>query len=214
MNRRAWWATVHGVTKSWTLKRPNNNSSSSYSEAYVQTSRPVILSRRWLENPGNIWECQKTFSVVTPLRERLGVLLAPVDRSQWCTKLSNHKAALGSKELSDPRMPLVLSGNWHSLWWTGWGSPLQTFPRSLVFVIWVAVILTLSPGPKEDVTHLFLVCARALALPGSLALVAQLVKNPPAMQETWVQSLGREDPLEKGKATHSSILAWRIPWTI
>ena len=44
--------------------------------------------------------------------------------------------------------------------------------------------------------------------------VAQLVKNPPAMQETWVQSLGLEDPLEKGKATHSSILAWRIPWTV
>ena len=45
-------------------------------------------------------------------------------------------------------------------------------------------------------------------------LVAQLVKNPPAMRETWVQSLGWEDPLEKGKATHSSILAWRIPWTV
>ena len=44
--------------------------------------------------------------------------------------------------------------------------------------------------------------------------VAQLVKNPPAMQETWVQSLGLEDPLEKGKATRSSILAWRIPWTV
>ena len=40
-----------------------------------------------------------------------------------------------------------------------------------------------------------------------------LVKNPPAMRETWVQSLGWEDPLEKGKATHSCILAWRIPWT-
>ena len=46
------------------------------------------------------------------------------------------------------------------------------------------------------------------------SLVAQLVKNLPAMQETWVQSLGWEDPLEKGKATHSSILAWRIPWTV
>ena len=46
------------------------------------------------------------------------------------------------------------------------------------------------------------------------SLVAQLVKNPPAMQETWVQSLGWKDPLEKGEATHSSILAWRIPWTI
>ena len=44
-------------------------------------------------------------------------------------------------------------------------------------------------------------------------LVAQLVKNPPAMRETRVQSLGWEHPLEKGKATHSSILAWRIPWT-
>ena len=46
------------------------------------------------------------------------------------------------------------------------------------------------------------------------SLVAQLVKNQPAMWETWIQSLGWEDPLEKGKATHSSILAWRIPWTI
>ena len=46
------------------------------------------------------------------------------------------------------------------------------------------------------------------------SLVAQLVKNPPAMRETWVRSLGWEDPLEKGKATHSSILAYRIPWTI
>ena len=43
-------------------------------------------------------------------------------------------------------------------------------------------------------------------------LVAPRVKNPPAMQETWVWSLGWEDPLEKGMATHSSILAWRIPW--
>ena len=46
------------------------------------------------------------------------------------------------------------------------------------------------------------------------SLVAQLVKNSPAVWETWAQSLGWEDPLEKGKATHSSILAWRIPWTV
>ena len=45
------------------------------------------------------------------------------------------------------------------------------------------------------------------------SLIAQLVKNPPATQETWVQSLGQEDPLEKEMATHSSILAWRIPLT-
>ena len=47
-----------------------------------------------------------------------------------------------------------------------------------------------------------------------VVLVAQLLKKPPAIQETWVESLGFEDPLEKGKATHSSILAWRIPWTV
>ena len=46
------------------------------------------------------------------------------------------------------------------------------------------------------------------------SLGAQLVKNLPATRETWVQSLGLEDLLEKGKTTHSSILAWRIPWTV
>ena len=45
------------------------------------------------------------------------------------------------------------------------------------------------------------------------SLVVQLVKNPPAMQEAWVQSLGWEEPLKKEKATHSSILAWKTPWT-
>ena len=46
------------------------------------------------------------------------------------------------------------------------------------------------------------------------SLVAQLVKNLPAMRETWVQSLGWKDPLEKGKTTHSSILAYRIQWSV
>ena len=46
------------------------------------------------------------------------------------------------------------------------------------------------------------------------SLVAQLVKNPPAMRETWLQSLGWDVSLEKGKANHSNILTWRIPWTI
>ena len=45
-------------------------------------------------------------------------------------------------------------------------------------------------------------------------LIAQLVKNLATMQESWVRFLGWEDPLEKGKATHSNILAWRIPWTM
>ena len=46
-----------------------------------------------------------------------------------------------------------------------------------------------------------------------MTLVAQMVKRLPAMRETWVRSLGREDPLEKEMATHSSTLAWKIPWT-
>ena len=45
------------------------------------------------------------------------------------------------------------------------------------------------------------------------SLVARTVKNPPAVWETWVPALGWEDPLQRGMATHSSILAWRIPWT-
>ena len=47
-----------------------------------------------------------------------------------------------------------------------------------------------------------------------VSLVAQMVKNLPAMREIWVLSLGWFDPLEKGRATHSSILAWRVPWTV
>ena len=47
-----------------------------------------------------------------------------------------------------------------------------------------------------------------------VSLIVQLVKNLPASQETLVRSLGQEDPLEKGKATHSSILTWRSPWTV
>ena len=46
------------------------------------------------------------------------------------------------------------------------------------------------------------------------SLVAQVVKNPPSMRKTWLRALGWEDPLEKGKATDSSILAWRTPWTL
>ena len=51
-----------------------------------------------------------------------------------------------------------------------------------------------------------------LAFMSMSSLVSQMVKNLPVIRETWVQSLGWEDPLEKGMATHSSILAWRIPW--
>ena len=62
--------------------------------------------------------------------------------------------------------------------------------------------------------YTFVAALRLLSSCGAWAsLVAQMVKRLPAMLETWVQSLGREDPLEKGMATHSSTLAWKIPWT-
>ena len=59
---------------------------------------------------------------------------------------------------------------------------------------------------ETSVSYIISLCLRA-------SLVALLVKNLPAVQEIWVQSLGCEDPLEKKTTTHSSILAWRIPWT-
>ena len=57
---------------------------------------------------------------------------------------------------------------------------------------------------------MYFLCMRVIT---QASLVAQMVKNLAAKQETRVQSLGQEDPLEEGMATHSSILAWRIPWT-
>ena len=91
-------------------------------------------------------------------------------------------------------------------------NPMEGFPDSSVGKesIFNAGDPSLIPGsgrsPGEGIGH---------PLQYSWAsLMAQLVKNPPSMQETWVRSLGWEDPLEKGMATHSSILAWRIPWTV
>ena len=67
-------------------------------------------------------------------------------------------------------------------------------------------ILELGRSPGEEIGH---------PLQYSWAyLVAQLIKNPPAMRETWVQSLGWEDHMKKRKAAHFSILGWRIPWTV
>ena len=76
-------------------------------------------------------------------------------------------------------------------------------------------------GPR-DLTHIHLPTLAPLLLPSTPigvpdtqfwdSIVAQMVKNLPAVWETWIWSLGPEDPLEKGMATHSSILAWEIPW--
>ena len=70
-----------------------------------------------------------------------------------------------------------------------------------IFLVWMKIIIYFSQG---NIINIVLTWS---------SLVAQTVKNLPAIKETQVWSLGQEDPLEKGMATHSSILAWRIPWT-
>ena len=65
---------------------------------------------------------------------------------------------------------------------------------------------------KLDIISSFLNLQRLVLWPSRAPLIAQLVNNLPATQETWVQSLGQEDPLEKEMATHSSTLAWKIAW--
>ena len=99
-------------------------------------------------------------------------------------------------------------------------------PGKMIILYLLQVSITISSVGKESACH--------VGDPGSIprsgrsagerigyplqyswaSLMAQLVKNPPTVWETWVQSLGWEDPLEKGMATHSSILGWRIPWTV
>ena len=66
---------------------------------------------------------------------------------------------------------------------------------------------------RDDIQFTLTPIAREVLVDFICIKIAQMVKNMPAIQETWVQSLGLEDPLEKGMATHSSILAWRIPQT-
>ena len=90
----------------------------------------------------------------------------------------------------------------------GWG-----FPDSSV----ASLIATCNAGNSSSILGSGRSTGEGIGYPlqySWASLVTQLVKNPPAMWETWVQSLGWGDPLEKGKATHSSILAWRIPWTV
>ena len=91
----------------------------------------------------------------------------------------------------------------------GCQAPLQTYQIKIC-------ILTRSKSISHDHESLKSAGMQAeyyLLLYGPNGIVAQRIKSPPAMQETWVQSLGREDRLEEGMAIHSNILAWEIPWT-
>ena len=114
----------------------------------------------------------------------------------------------------DPRTP-ALAARTCGRMWTSHSCEISPFTRTpdihgdhvAVPVAFKSFRIILKVTEYQDFFDIFLV-------PLGASLVAQLVKNPPAMQETWVRSLDWEDPLEKGKAAPSSILAWRIPWTI
>ena len=84
--------------------------------------------------------------------------------------------------------------------------------QGLIVLIWKIVLAIIIPLLPISQGCYGIICCPYY--PSTHPLVAHLVKNPPAMRETWVWSLGWEDPLEKGKAIHSSILAWKIPGTV
>ena len=112
---------------------------------------------------------------------------------------------------------------------TGEDDSSSSTPLCIRLIVWAGARAVACPGgsavknPPANAGDSNLICGSGRS-PGEgtgyllqyswASLVAQLVKNPPAMEESWVQSLGWEHPLEKRKATHSSILAWRIPWTV
>ena len=99
------------------------------------------------------------------------------------------------------------------LFTTPWAAAHQA-PPSMGFSrqeYWSGVPLP-SPDSSYGELYNYFIIYHNVIITG-LPLVAQTVKNLPSLQETWVRSLNWEDPLEKGMATHSSILAWRIPWT-
>ena len=110
--------------------------------------------------------------------------------------------------LVSPVLSTVLSMNiwWMNKWWNWAGVPYH----SQCQIIYTTVL-----HRKEYRTVQSMNTASFINFPGLpwASLVAQMVKNPCPRQETWVQSLGQEDPLEKGITPYSSLLAWRTPWT-
>ena len=91
--------------------------------------------------------------------------------------------------------------------WENWGK-MWNFPKSMSGNSeWMMTTWPKNLSYDSNPGRLFI-----LSIPEMASLVTEMVKNLPAIQETWVQSLGQEDPLEKGMATHSSNLAWGMPW--
>ena len=153
--------------------------------------------------------------------------IGPLARSILCLSLFMDccvKSSWQPSELHILIMSLGLMGNWGteylnhfpkvtvSVWWS---QDLNS--GSLIFPFSVGKESTCNAGDTSLIPGLGRSTREEIGYPlqySWASLVAQLVKNPPATWETWVRSLGWEDPLEKGKATHSNILARRIPWSV
>ena len=152
---------------------------------------------RWSPRTGR--SCGEVAQFILPPSDKLGPELCLMDASLFFVSPLNNSLR-----------------PWHAYcrgWGGGWGGKIKISPS--LFAVEAQKLVT-SLCQEINLGYLTLRQFPEIFFPLALVAspVAQQVKNPLAVWETWVQSLGWEDPLEKGKATHSSILAWRIPWTV
>ena len=138
----------------------------------------------------------------------LSLLVFCLSIKQFASRFTDHLSASRITLCYEPALYSLQSGpGWH------WDSLITfSFPDSSV-----GKESTCNTGDPSSIPGSGRSAGEGIGYPlqySWASLVAQLVKNPPATWETWVRSLDWEDPLEKGKATHCSILAWRIPWTV
>ena len=200
MDRGAWWATIHRVAKSQTWLKQQSAHTYTVVNVWHYIARTsgrckdmaatppdtmVLILSSWLQD----FILKKNHGNFT-VAFITGQLNSKYRIKGGCCSPGQRLVGLEQTSVIPPTPSMGKSGQKKV------GSR-----ASLGLSSWFSVHLT---------SHIdfcfFLICFGA-------PLVAQMVKNPLAMQETTAQSLGREDPLEKGMATHSSILAWRISWT-
>ena len=108
---------------------------------------------------------------------------------------------------------IIQQHKWNQIKGNTWTSDLVLWGPTSFYTSYKCLLVMCPDGPGPDTTSSWQLCAMVLIYCISwVSLVAQTVKNPPAMQETWVQSLVQEDPLEEETATHSTVLSWEMPW--
>ena len=209
---------VHGVTKSWTrLKRL-----SSISIFCVSTAKYYAISKK-----------KQLLNVKQHTHTSKNNMLSQISQHEsTCTTISFRWSEKQVELIYEDRNQIIgtfggmeywLERSWTNFWECPWYEQIWVmitsslclytgFPHSSV-----GKESTCNPEDPGSIPGSGRPSGEGIGYPLQYfwaSLVAQLVKNPPAMWETWVLSLAWEGCLEKGKATHSSILAWRIPWTV